>query len=98
MLRSNGRMSIASASLPFPSFKERMECYLLVAAKRSTTLDSTFAVFDPPLRAIAYCSSGEELQVIVQHLKSEGHLEVLSTVNQPPQARLTPKGHMFGDE
>jgi hypothetical protein len=91
------------AALQFPSFKERMESYLLAAAGKSSALQATFPIHDPPLLASAYCTSRGELEVITEHLKVEGHLLAAGASGDERNglvylARLTPKGHMYADE
>jgi hypothetical protein len=86
-------------SLPFPSFKERMESYLLALAKRSTSLESQIPIFDPSLIATACCSSERELRIITRHLVDEGYMRLSDSVaTKGSTARLTARGHMFCDE
>jgi nucleoside 2-deoxyribosyltransferase len=83
-------------ALPFPTFRERVDSYLLAVGRKATALTSQFAYVDPSLIATAYSASQAELEVITRYLQDEGYLEV--KVPGSAEARLTPKGHMFADE
>ena len=92
------------AAMPFPTFKERLERYLLAVAQRSLSLASVYEYREPSLIAIAYCYAPQELDVILRHLKTEGYVDDGPTIpaegGSGPKgtARLTPKGHMYADE
>jgi nucleoside 2-deoxyribosyltransferase len=85
------------AALQFPTFKERMESYLLAAAKESTSLVESFSSGAPHLLGAAYCETPNELGIIVRHLVNEGYLENRDGPTGQ-RARLAPKGHMYADE
>ena len=85
-------------ALQFPSFKERVESYLLAAAERLPSLGATFLPFDPPLIATACCSSSKELEVIVDYLKQKGLLKSAGHALTAGPHHLTPEGHIYADD
>jgi nucleoside 2-deoxyribosyltransferase len=84
------------ATLPTPTFTERVEGYLLAASKKANKLDDPFPYVEPEMRAAAYCTSGGELQTIVNYLRQQRYLAPVEP--GAGVARLLPEGHMACDE
>jgi nucleoside 2-deoxyribosyltransferase len=82
------------ATLPIPSFKERVEEYLAATSKQVKNLADDFIFLSRPLRAAAYCASPADLRQIADYLIDEKML----VERKGGQARLLPKGHIACDE
>jgi hypothetical protein len=81
-------------ALTKPSFRERVERYLVAVADKAQTLDQWFKVGHDELVGISYSDHVNDLVVILEYLRQEG----LMTNNLQDRERLTPKGYIAADE
>jgi hypothetical protein len=81
-------------ALTKPSFRERVEQYLIAAAESSPRLDQWFNPGEPKLIGVSYSDDTNELVIILDSLREDG----LMTKTLASQERLTPKGYIFADE
>src|SRR5262249_33740075 len=81
-------------ALTKPSFRERVERYLVAVADKAQTLDQWFKVGEEELVGVSYSDHINDLVVILDYLREEG----LMTRTLKGDERLTPKGYIAADE
>jgi hypothetical protein len=81
-------------ALTKPSFRERVERYLVAVADKAQTLDQWFKVGHDELVGISYSDHVNDLVVILEYLREEGFM----TSTLKGDERLTPKGYIAADE